>query len=154
MANMDHYFKKAREFAPLFNSDDYRESGEHISEYGGFRLVDQIIIDKLRNALKYMLVQVGKKMLSGDFNLATISFPIWCMENRSVLEIYGAVGGPIAPYLNAAALSNDPLFRMKMVMTIAIAFLNPCHAWGKPLNPVLGETYQAILPDGARIDVE
>lgn len=93
-------------------------------------------------------------MLAGDFDLAKISFPIWCMVPRSVLEIYGAVAGPIAPYLNAAALSDDPLFRMKMVMTLAIAFLNPCHTWGKPLNPVLGETYQAILPDGGRVDVE
>ena len=101
-----------------------------------------------------MLVQVGRKMLSGDFNLATISFPIWCMEPRSVLEIYGGVAGPIAPYLNAAGMSTDPLFRMKMVMTACIAYLHPCHEWGKPLNPVLGETYQAVLADGARIDVE
>ena len=39
-------------------------------------------------------------------------------------------------------------------MTCSIAFLYPCHNWGKPLNPILGETYQATLPDGGMIYVE
>lgn len=43
---------------------------------------------------------------------------------------------------------------MKLVMTASVAFLHPCHNWGKPLNPILGETYQASLPDGSQIFVE
>jgi hypothetical protein len=43
---------------------------------------------------------------------------------------------------------------MKFVMTASIAFLYPCHHWGKPLNPILGETYQGLLPDGSKICME
>ena len=53
----------------------------------------------------------------------------------------------MARYFNAAAMSNDPIERMKLIMTASIAFLMPTHTWNKPLNPVLGETYQANLQD-------
>ena len=43
---------------------------------------------------------------------------------------------------------------MKYVMTASIAFIYPNHHWGKPLNPILGETYQATLPDGSEICME
>lgn len=76
------------------------------------------------------------------------------MEPKSVTQLYGFVASPLAPYLNAAALSDDPLFRLKMVMTAAVAYMLPCHAFGKPLNPVLGETYQAMLADGSQVCVE
>ena len=43
---------------------------------------------------------------------------------------------------------------MKLVMTAGVAYMYPCHKFGKPLNPVLGETYQAIMPDGGLIACE
>ena len=60
----------------------------------------------------------------------------------------------MAPHLCAAALTRDPVERMKHVITASISFLYPCHSWGKPLNPILGETYQAYLPDGSLVSVE
>jgi hypothetical protein len=60
----------------------------------------------------------------------------------------------MARYFNAAALSNDPVYRMKMVITASLSFIYPNHSWGKPLNPILGETYQAYLPDGGKVCVE
>jgi hypothetical protein len=44
--------------------------------------------------------------------------------------------------------------RMKHVMTASVSFLYPCHSFDKPLNPILGETYQATLEDGAMLYVE
>jgi hypothetical protein len=101
-----------------------------------------------------MLSQVGRQLISGNFNLASVSFPIWCMVPTSILQIYGSVAGPMAPHLTAAAMASDPVERMKHVITSTIAFLYPCHSWGKPLNPILGETYQAYLPDGSLVSVE
>jgi hypothetical protein len=60
----------------------------------------------------------------------------------------------MARYHNAAAMSEDPVERMKHVMIAQIATLFPSHTWGKPLNPVLGETYETTLPDGTTISVE
>lgn len=46
------------------------------------------------------------------------------------------------------------VLRMKHVMTSSISFLYPCHSFDKPLNPILGETYQATLQDGSMLYVE
>lgn len=35
-----------------------------------------------------------------------------------------------------------------------MAFIGPCHTFDKPLNPILGETYEGELPDGAQVYVE
>lgn len=32
--------------------------------------------------------------------------------------------------------------------------MNCCHTWDKPLNPILGETFQSYLPDGTKIFCE
>jgi len=49
----------------------------------------------------------------------------------------------MSPHLNAAAMAADPLERMKHVITASFAYIYPSHTWDKPLNPILGETYQA-----------
>jgi hypothetical protein len=59
-----------------------------------------------------------------------------------------------AVYLNYAASLSDPVERFKVFMTTNIAFLFDGHTFEKPLNPVIGETYQAMSPDGARIYME
>lgn len=39
-------------------------------------------------------------------------------------------------------------------MTASIAFIYPTHHFDKPLNPILGETFQAELPDGSKVYCE
>lgn len=43
---------------------------------------------------------------------------------------------------------------MKFVIVSSFAFIHHCHKWCKPLNPIIGETYQAIMDDGATLNVE
>lgn len=43
---------------------------------------------------------------------------------------------------------------MKLIMASSIAFLYPTKFYEKPLNPVLGETYEATAGDGAKIYLE
>lgn len=76
------------------------------------------------------------------------------MAPTSIVQVYSRVVGPMARYFNAAAVSKDPVERMKLVMAASICYLETCHTWGKPLNPILGETYQALLPDGSNLYVE
>lgn len=59
-----------------------------------------------------------------------------------------------ALYLNYAASLSDPVERFKLFMAMHIAFLFDGHTFEKPLNPVIGETYEAVSPDGARIYME
>ena len=76
------------------------------------------------------------------------------MDHRSIVEVCGMLGCVGPAYFNAAALAKDPVERMKYVMIASMAFIGPCHTFDKPLNPILGETYQGELPDGAQIYVE
>jgi hypothetical protein len=57
-------------------------------------------------------------------------------------------------YLNYAASVNNPVERMKIFMTTTIGYLFDGHMFVKPLNPVLGETFQAKCVDGSKIYVE
>jgi hypothetical protein len=78
--------------------------------------LDSELTSRLRSAGKEILKSVGKKILSGKFNLTTISFPIKCMCPKSMLEIMATITGVYSFYLNAAAMTNDPVERMKLVM--------------------------------------
>jgi len=73
--------------------------------------------------------------------MANTAFPIFCMAPTSLLQIYATMAGPMCRFLNAAALSKDPVTRMQFVMAASVCFLVPMHSWGKPLNPILGETF-------------
>ena len=46
---------------------------------------------------------MGKKLLTGKFNLTTISFPIKCMCPTSMLELIALIIGVNTLYMNAAA---------------------------------------------------
>ena len=144
--------EKAKNWKPLASTDDYRCDSAYKS--GGFPLDDAEVINKYRAAFKGLLNQIGRQLIMGRFNLTNTSFPISCMAPSSIVQVYASVAGPQAPYLTMAALSDDPITRMKHVMASSIAYLHPCHSFDKPLNPILGETFQAKLADGSTVNVE
>jgi len=43
---------------------------------------------------------------------------------------------------------------MKHVMITSVSFVEPCHIFDKPLNPILGETFQGYLADGSSVFME
>ena len=56
--------------------------------------------------------------------------------------------------MNRAATITDPVERMKLVMTSNFSWYLYNQVFHKPLNPILGETYQAIGQDGTKIFLE
>ena len=57
-------------------------------------------------------------------------------------------------YLNYANSIEDPMERMKCVIASQMAFALYENTFQKPLNPILGETYQCEGPDGAKLYFE
>jgi hypothetical protein len=106
--------ERARKFRPFPYKDDFRDPDA--GYYGGFQLLDSELTGRMRSAGKEILKNVGKKILSGKFNLTTISFPIKCMCPKSMLEVMATISGVNPLYLGAAAFAKDPLERMKLVM--------------------------------------
>lgn len=149
---MEMFIQRARSMQPIDHSDDYRAPDAHPN--GGFPLDDQEVLQMFRNAIKSVMTQVGRTILSGKFNLASISFPIWCMAPNSILQTISCVAKHISLHLRIAALANDPLVRMKQTIVVAFAYIYPAHNWLKPLNPILGETYQSYTTDGGNVYME
>ena len=59
--------------------------------------------------------------------------------------------GSLPIYMNYAASISDPLERFKCVMVANISYCYCDKIFERPLNPMLGETYQAFAEDGASI---
>ena len=77
------------------------------------------------------------------------------MSSKSILTAVAKLAAHAPKYLTAAALSSaDPLERMKYLVVYSISYAYSAHTFEKPLNPILGETYQARLEDGAEILME
>ena len=109
---------------------------------------DKKIMELIRSAAKNIIKDIGRKIISGDFNLTTISFPIKLMIPKSALEkiLMGTVHFPL--YINRACEISDPLERMKLVLVATICNFIPANSFFKPLNPILGETFQGFYDDG------
>ena len=74
------------------------------------------MLEKFRGAFKDLIKQAGRMLLSGKMELYRLTFPIKCMSPKSILEIVSlsTIHTPI--YLTAAALTTDPVERMKFVI--------------------------------------
>lgn len=147
MTREEEVMEMARAWRPVDLHDDFRAADA--SKEGGFVLDDPVVLTKFRSALKDLIGQVGRMLLSGKFELYKVSFPIKAMSPVSILRLIATCSIHTPIYLTKAALSNDPIERMKLVMTQSLSFIYPTHCFDKPLNPILGETYQATHEDGS-----
>lgn len=123
-------------------------------EGGGLACTNEELLKAQREAITQWIKSMGKRLLTGSINLINTPFPVNIFEPRSYLEKLADVW--VYPrYLTAAAQANDPVERMKLVVSWFIAGLH--HAfenWRKPFNPILGETWQAQLSDGTAMFME
>jgi len=132
--------------------DDWRQP--EVGKEGGFPLIDPVVVQRYRDAASIIIKKIGSAIFSGSFNLGGVSFPISCMSSESLLYMIATMSVHAPTYMTAAALATDPVERMKHVMTCSLSFLYTCHRFDKPLNPLLGETYQGKHEDGSRIYME
>ena len=79
--------------------------------------------------------------MNGDFNLTRISFPIKCMCPQSMLMRMTGFASTLPIFMRRAAETDDPVERLKLVMSCNISWFMLNHGWEKPLNPILGETF-------------
>lgn len=57
-------------------------------------------------------------------------------------------------YLNLASLTPDPLERFKYVIVATLSCFHKSSHFYKPMNPVIGETYEMLWEDGSKIYME
>lgn len=98
-----------------------------------------------------LLKQIGKKLISGDFNLTTISVHIRVMQPFTILQGLAKSIFQFPIYLNLAISSTDPLERFKFVVLATLSGFHKSSSFIKPLNPILGETYELEYEDGSKV---
>jgi len=77
------------------------------------------------------------------------------MIPKSYLQYVGCVPTAFFPlYLNLALKSDDPVERFKLYIVSQISYFYLTTSFAKPLNPILGETYNGYYEDGSRIFLE
>ena len=87
-------------------------------------------------------------------SIVAVSLPVRIFEKRSTVERICDLWctGPI--FLKRAALEIDPIERMKNAITFVVSGMHMVASQRKPFNPIIGETYQGIWPDGTKLYVE
>lgn len=114
-------------------------------------MLDSEIVSKIRSVGTEILKQLGKKILSGNFNLTQISFPIRCMQANTALHNTLNTFQMIPFYLTRAVGTKDLLERFKLIIISTLSSFVHTSTFEKPLNPVLGETQHGELEDGTQL---
>jgi len=151
-----NFIKKIDEFQKnskfLQYKDEFRP--ESTSSKGGIKFEKQEITSLLRSSATDIIAQIGKKLITGDFNLTTVAFPIKVMIPISILQSIARSFFQFPYYCHLASLNSSPVEKMKYVITASMSSLFCSSLFLKPMNPILGETYEAIFSDGTKVFME
>eukprot|EP01016_Furgasonia_blochmanni_P009612 TRINITY_DN1398_c0_g2_i5.p1 TRINITY_DN1398_c0_g2~~TRINITY_DN1398_c0_g2_i5.p1 ORF type:complete len:422 (-),score=77.03 TRINITY_DN1398_c0_g2_i5:390-1574(-) len=117
---------------------------------GGIHLVDE---ENFRKVLTSIMKTLGKKIMEGSIlDVMKISRPALISHHTTYLEACANDFMYYSQYVNLAAKERDPIKRMKLVMAATVGGMhyNTEICMNRaPVNPVIGETFQAVKPDGS-----
>ncbi len=127
--------------------------GFEVPAEGGLRCADQDVLNRQKGVLSSLLAQVATCFFKkGGF--VRISLPVRIFEARSTLDKIIDPWRMAPSYLTRAAATRDPLERMKLVVSFAVAGLHLAVTQLKPFNPLLGETLEGSFDDGTKLFCE
>lgn len=85
-------------------------------EEGGLAMNNRALLEQQRGAIFELIGTLSKQLLTGHVNLVNVSMPVKMFEPRSYLEKLSDVWVH-ARMLNIAAQAEDPVHRLKWVVT-------------------------------------
>jgi len=148
----DKFSAKIKNWNYSKHKDEFRP--KYASKSGGIDLNNKELTSFIRGTGVEVIKQIGKKIISGDFNLTTVSFPIKVMLPMTILQVIAKSHFQFPIYINLASLTPDPLERFKLVIVATMSCFHKSALFLKPMNPVLGETYEMLWEDGSKIYLE
>jgi hypothetical protein len=131
--------------------DVFEEDFEHFPN-GGLKFINEERMKRQRAIIWEFLQKIGKQIFTGA--IFRISMPVGLCEPRSFLQRLADQWSYVPAFITPAAQSKDPVERMKLVMTFALAGRHLTVSMDKPFNPILGETFEAEFSDGTQVCVE
>jgi hypothetical protein len=106
---------------------------ETSNKKGGIDCIDKEAVSTLRGVGWDLIKQVGKKLISGDFNLTTISMPIKVMMPLTILQTIALSIFNFPFYLNIASYYPDPVEKMKFLITATLSCYHKSSNFKKPV---------------------
>lgn len=107
---------------------------ETSNKKGGIDCMDKEAVSTLRGVGWDLIKQIGKKIISGDFNLTTISMPIKVMMPLTILQTIAESIFNFPYYLNIAHFYSDPVEKMKFLITATISCYHKTSNFKKPVK--------------------
>ena len=123
-----------------------------IKDYYGVYCLNQEVVDKQSGIIKEVITQLTKCLWSGT--AMSLSLPIRIFEPRSMLERYTDWFSFATDLLNKAGSCKDKIESFKYVILFSLSALFRSSEQLKPLNPMLGETYECEWEDGSKFYLE
>ena len=123
-----------------------------IKDYYGVYCLNQEVVDKQSGIIKEVITQLTKCIWSGT--AMSLSLPIRIFEPRSMLERYTDWFAFAPELLGKAGTCKDRVESFKYVILFALSALFRSSEQLKPLNPMLGETYECEWEDGSKFYLE
>ena len=123
-----------------------------IKDYYGVYCLNKEVIDKQSGIIKEVVTQLTKCLWSGT--AMSLSLPIRIFEPRSMLERYTDWFSFAPDLLTKAGTCKDKVEAFKYVILFSLSALFRSSEQLKPLNPMLGETYECEWEDGSKFYLE
>ena len=123
-----------------------------IKDYYGIYCLNQEVVDKQSGIIKEVISQLTKCFWSGT--AMSLSLPIRIFEPRSYLERYTDWFSFAPDLLGKAGSCKDKQEAFKYVILFSLSALFRSSEQLKPLNPMLGETYECEWKDGTKFYLE
>lgn len=120
----------------MFSHPDYQNEyrPEYANDkYGGVEFRNTEVTALIRSTGWDLIKQIGKKLISGDFNLTQISIPIKVMVPLTILQTIANSMFTYPLYFGLASRSKSPVEKMKFVI---VSTLSPYHRSSHFLKPV------------------
>ena len=123
-----------------------------IKDYEGVYCINQEKLDKQSGIIKEVITRLTKCIWSGT--VMSLSLPIRIFEPRSMLERYTDWFSFAPELLTKAGNCKDKIESFKYVIAFSLSALFRSSEQLKPLNPMLGETYECEWKDGSKFYLE
>ncbi len=149
--------------APLpnkrFSTPEALFHGLLITSGGELKVVDKQVLAKFKGLMSEMMKKIASAISSGG-GMVGVSMPIRIFEPRSALERISDLWGYAVNFLSKGLHLGAQLSQKERVenigsaMAFGVAGMSLSLSMYKPFNPLLGETYQGVYPDGTTLSVE
>lgn len=129
----EFYEKYIKSFKFSQLTDEWRPQDAN-AKYGGLDFTNKEVTALIRNTGWELIKSIGKKIISGDFNLTTVSMPIKVMLPVTILQTIAKSLFNYPLYMNLANEQKDPIEKIKHAIVASMSCFHRSSVFLKPVK--------------------